>query len=218
MKKHLRRYILIIIAIILVTSCNQHYKCLVSYQADSKANRPAHLNSYIEKPYFSIDSTIKSGRGCKYFTRVYIPVPDSSISWESIMIFKGKKVYMKLVDIPSKTFILFDFDLDVGEYSEIRIKFKDGEKRFQTSLLDKITTKEQIEVFIFKIKDLLYLYDDFKFIKSEDVVFFVTEQNGIIGSYVSGIEKDGQKIMIAPAGEILSDYIDYSDLELRLIQ
>ena len=50
-----------------------------------------------------------------------------------------------------------------------------------------------------------------------DLVFLVSKENGIIGSYISDIENQ-IKIMAVPRGDILRDVIDYSEIELRSIK
>ena len=217
MKNTFRIYPLILIAIFTI-NCNRQNSCFESYQVETKTNRPSHLSTFSHRLYINIDSTLDSKNGCQYIASSFIPLGNSTISYKSLIFYSNEKIFMRLIDKKTNTFVLFDFKSKINKPHEINIEYRNQVFKYNCTLQEKVFTKEYIEVFVFKIEDLFNFYEDGEFIKSEDVMFFATIEYGIVGSYISGIEKDGQKIMIAPAGEILSDYIDYSNVELRLIQ
>lgn len=69
-----------------------------------------------------------------------------------------------------------------------------------------------MEVYVFKMYgSISYGESDF------DVVFFVTREHGVIGSFITTEERtdNGSKVMISPGGYILKDHIDYSNYEVK---
>lgn len=188
---------------VLFSSCNKNIEkvCFKNYPKKSEFDR---------KPFFSIDSTITSNSDCLYYTSTLIILKDSSSSFKEVFRFKNNKILVTLLDPKSNEFILFDLNSKLKQKSKIEIQYLNRKKNFTCTLEKRIITKENFEVTIFRIDKLAEYYSD-----SYDAVLFVTKEHGVIGSYLTDIEEDGTKTMIAPAGEILQEYIDYSKYERR---
>lgn len=76
----------------------------------------------------------------------------------------------------------------------------------------KITTKGKLEVFVFRIKKCIQLSDFFGGEKV-DIIVLTTLKHGVIGSYMTDIDKSGNTVMISPLGNILKENIDYSKIK-----
>lgn len=191
------------------TSCSNSNKCFNEYPIKSEFYKPT---------YISVDSSMVEEKGCIYFVSTQIPLADSSFSFYGRMSFINNKFCLQLITPKSNDFVLFDMGLKDSQVKKIEITYQDQKKSFDCIYEKKIITKEQIEVRVFKVIDLYYYHHSMEFSCSLDVVFFVTRDFGIIGSYLTDIDLDGSEVMISPAGEILKDYIDYSNLELRTLE
>jgi hypothetical protein len=188
---------------VLFSNCNKNIEkiCFKNYPKKSEFDR---------KPIFSIDSTITSNSDCLYYTSTLIILKDSSTSFKEVFRFKNNKILVTLLDPKSNEFTLFDLNSKLKQKSKIEIQYLNKKKIFTCTLEKRIITKENLEVNIFRIDKWAKYYS-----ASFDAVLFVTKEHGVIGSYLTDIEEDGTKTMIAPAGEILQEYIDYSKYEIR---
>ena len=188
---------------LLFLSCNNAEKvCFKKYPKKSEFER--------RKPLFSIDSITTSDSDCLYYTSELVKLADSSISIREVLKFKNNKILATLIEPKSNEFILFDLDSKLNQKRKIEILYLNKKKVFTCTLEKKIITKENLEVNVFKINNWADYYDS-----HFDAIFFVTKEYGIIGSFITDVEKDGTQSMIAPAGEILKEYIDYSKFAIR---
>jgi hypothetical protein len=200
--KRIRLVIFIAIGV-LFSSCNKNIEkvCFKNYPNKSEFDR---------KPIFSIDSTITSNSDCLHYTSDLIRLADSSTSVKQVLMFKNNKIFAKLVDHKSNEFILFDLDSKINQKREIEILYLDKQKIFTSTLEKRIITRDNIQVYVFRINNWADYYEAYF-----DTMFFVTKEYGVIGSFITDVEEDGTKSMIAPAGEILKEYIDYSKFAIR---
>jgi len=214
-KKNIKYFLLLLI--IGLFACNDTEKCFKPYVKEfNQFHNPYYDWGF--NLYFRIDSILHIEGRCEYYTETFIALDENTISYEAALYIESNQIIARLLDLESEPFTLFDFQAPRGKINQIEIEV--DSKRFyrECSLEDSITIKDGVMVFVFKIKEFFYFFADEEIKKKEDVYFFVTKENGIIGSYISSIENDGQEIFISPAGDILARYIDYSDVELRLIQ
>lgn len=201
------RIILLFTGIITLISCqNSHRDCFDDYSFDSEFDK---------RLYVMIDSSMTTRVGCSYFIDTYIPLADSSIAKQAIMYLTDNKLYLKLERPESDDFVLFDLEIPEKKEQCVEINYADTVKRFNCILEEKIITIDKLLVYRYRVEDLFYYYPDIEFTSSLDVIFFVTKEFGIIGTYLTDIEFDGAEVMIAPAGNIFKDYIDYSEIKLR---
>jgi hypothetical protein len=214
-KKNIKYFFLLLI--IGLFACNDTEKCFKPYVKEFNQSH----NPYYDwgfNLYFRIDSILHTEGRCEYYTETFIALDENTISYKAALYIEDNQIIARLLDLKSEPFTLFDFQATKGKINQIEIEV--DSKRFyrECSLEDIITKEEGVMVFVYKIEELFYFFADDSVKRKEDVFFFVTKEYGIIGSYISSIENDGQEIIIAPAGDILAKYIDYSNVELRLIQ
>jgi len=208
---------LLLFLIISTFACNDTDKCFKPYVKEiNQSHNPYYEWGY--NLYFRIDSILHKEGKCEYVTETFIALNENTISYKAALYIESNQIIARLKDLKSEPFTLFDFQAQKGSIYQIEIEV--DSKRFYRECFveDIITTGEGVKVFVYKIEELFCFFVDGKVKKKENVIFFVTKENGVIGSYISSIENDGQKIIISPAGDILARYIDYSDVELRLIQ
>ena len=201
MNRILFKFILLI-QILVFTNCQNNKKCFDDYNFESEYHR----NLFIE-----IDSTKPSSQGCSYYVNMFINLSDSTEIHNAILYLENKQIFIKPENNNFDKFLLFDLTLE--EYSKypIKIKSKKGEYIFNSIFENKILTDIGI-VNQYRIENL---YSD-HFWKTSfkcDVVFFVSEKYGIIGTYLTDENSEGIKIIISPAGNILEEYIDYTKFE-----
>ncbi len=163
---------------------------------------------FYRKPYISIDSTIKTITGCKYIATTQIFL-DSVAAWQINLRKCGNKIYIKTILPESKEFVFFDFEIPLNKKRSIQIHYQDSLlQTFESVLESKLQLKDNSTVYLFRVYDFYYYEHNVgEFSSPFDVMFFITEENGIIGSYLT----DDTKLIVSPAGNILTEYIDYSD-------
>lgn len=192
------RYLKYVFILILFSSCNGENHCLTNYSKEILNNG------------FSIDSIEKNSEECSYFTS--IPLCGE---WGDTYYYKGKTYvkdsvfYYKIIEKPfSKYFPLFDMTRN-GVYS-VQINYIDTvnvqiPKNLNVELIQKIKINNKKEIFIFKVLNL------FCYLNSKiDGVFFVTYDEGIIGSYFYQVDEEGNQYMSNSEGNILKEKMDYS--------
>jgi len=217
----MRKFIILVLIILMILpllKCNITGRCTQEYSANLVNKKFPPYNLYRNSLYVSVDSINNNNFGCAYNVFTFLPLNDSTISHKGILTIDKKCIYLQMTDIKTDKFPLIKFSSSIGEDTEIKIKYGNETITKINTLENIITTKNGIKVYVFKFHKLFYLFvDNNRLADKLDVVLFATEAHGLIGSYLTGIERD-KKIMIAPAGEILADYIDYSEYEMRLIQ
>jgi hypothetical protein len=211
------------IGIILLTlplvMCSTSNRCVQEYSATlvNTTHPPEHL--YRNSLFVEVDSVRINDDGCMYEVFTFIPLNDSTISHKGLMTLDRDIIYLQMTDIETGKFPFIKLSGYLGKEEEIKINYRDGTVRKKYTLENIVTTNDKTEVLVFRFHEFFYVFFDNNTIPDDklDVVFFATKEHGLIGSYISGYE-DNEKIMISPAGEILADYIDYTEYSMRLIQ
>jgi hypothetical protein len=192
---------------LILVCCKESHTCLTKYDKQSE---------FTKRLFIEIDTTLEPNEDCKYNAVTSIPLADSSYSDNSLFYLEDDKFYMRLKNPTSEDFIIFDMGLPMPQAYKIEIHYQDTVMRFDGRFEKKLITHDNLEVRVFRIKNLFCYYPD-DFCSPLDVVFFVTKDHGVIGSYLSGFENNGQEILIAPAGDIFKEYLDYSKIKLRYL-
>lgn len=195
--------------------------CFFTFLFVSCENSNTKIEKYPKKsafervPAFSIDWSANLKTKNLYYTKTAIFLNDLFSTKQSICLRKNKFI-AKLVSPKSEDFVLFDLDSKLNESKNIEINYLNSKKNFNCILQDKIITKEKLEVYIFRIKDWgrYPLSGDLIL----DLIVFVTKKYGVIGSYYTDNDLDAEKIMIAPAGDLLNEYIDYSKIQIMTLK
>jgi hypothetical protein len=170
-------------------------------------------NAFERVPVFSIDWSANLKTKNLYYTNASVILTDTFSNKQSICLRKNKFI-AKLINPKSKDFVLFDLDSKINENIKIEINYLNSKKNFNCILKDKIITKEKLEVYIFRIKDWGRYSESLVL----DLIVLVTKKYGVIGSYYTDNDLEAEKIMIAPAGDLLNDYVDYSKVELATLK
>lgn len=195
----MEKYFLILLILVSFTSCRDSNICLEKYPQNNEFNG---------NPFFSIDSTLSNN---VYLTKnIHFSGNQRDISSFSFYV-RDNKFFAKLVKPESNEFILFDLNSKLNETNTIEFKNDEMMKSFDCILEKRIITKEKLEVGVFRIKKWVKLPDIFGGLEL-DIIAFVTQKYGVIGSYATDIDKMGNPLMISPKGDILKDYIDYSKI------
>ena len=198
-----KHYILLFSIIFLTLGCTQSYECFEEYNVEGK------------RAFFEPDSLVETNGSCKYFIREGIWVNDSTVLTDIVYYRIGRKVYANAQGtefsknsykpIEAQEFILFDFDLKVGQSSS---------QFFPSYYLSDIYLTESLgTVYLFKFYQVYKPFNSDEEDWYLDANIFVSEKYGVVGSYFT--EDSEPSFLIAPIGEILEKEIDYSDKEVR---
>ncbi len=214
----------VLFLLIFCCSCNEKNTCLTksTYNTKHKIN-----------PFISFVSEVNSKNGCEYIIKSEIRLKnwfcDSAILYQ-----RKQKFYMRLLHSIAKPlsedFLIFDLTKEPGFSDTITIIYKDITSYKDTFLFDKIqkvkyayTIQNKFKtsnfgiVYMFQFKNFFFNYWDGEIVDKLDVVFFVTEKHGVVGSYVY-VEENNENIYIAPAGNIFEEYLDYSNMAERVLE
>jgi hypothetical protein len=197
----------------------QHTTCYDCFELADFDTTVYPISDHFKKPYIAIIETEVTDSGCIYHARTNICI--DSVAYNNIILYKRKnEIIGKLTDIESKEFKLFDFNYETNKPHNITINYCDSlTQSFQAIIESKIIMKNNETAYIYRIKDFFYwFHNGYDFTTSADVILFITKKQGIIGSYIEGNDLDGSTCMIGPAGNILSDYIDYTEIKMRYLQ
>jgi hypothetical protein len=193
--------------------------CSFAFLLVSCENLNTQIEQYLKKnaseriPVFSIDWSANLQTKNLYYTNAGIILKDTFSKKQSICLRKNEFI-AKLINPKSEDFVLFDLDSKINENKNIEIDYLNSKKNFNCILQDKIITKEKLEVYIFRIKDWGRYPESLVL----DLIVLVTKKYGVIGSYYTDNDLEAEKIMIAPAGDLLNEYIDYSKVELATLK
>ena len=126
-------------------------------------------------------------------------------------------VYLNFDSLVTNDIRYFDFNTKEGKGYSVTFKLKSRESAVQQIKLDKIhrliRNNRNEEVYRFRV------VDGFEYQRERsDIVFFVTADNVVIGSYVSEFGIDGNEWVVLPCGDILRDQIDYSQKTFGVIE
>ena len=188
-----------LLTLVLFVSCKDSNQKLENYNQSYENNK---------KTFFAIESENPKN--------VYI-TENMEFNFDSIYFTKfsyyarNDKFFAKSLKPETDYFMIFDLNAELNKSKKIVIKSGRKLKFFDCIFEKKIETKEKLKVGVFRIKKWAKLPDFFG--GSEmDIIVFLNSKYGVIGSYYELIEKNNEKVMIAPAGEILKNYIDYSQI------
>ncbi len=126
-------------------------------------------------------------------------------------------IYLDFDSLVTNDIRYFDFNAKEGNSYSVTFKLVSRESAVQQIKVDKIyrliRNNGNDDVYSFRV------VDGFKY-ESErsDIVFFVTADNVVIGSYVSEFGIDGNEWVVLPCGDILRDQIDYSQKTFGVIE
>jgi hypothetical protein len=162
-----------------------------------------------QSPAISITTT-NENNGCEYRVVVALCLGGDPVHDEGIMTYRGDKISLSLLNPKSGEFVLFDFSYDSAESYVTKIKLDtlhDGIKDIELKVrLDGKYKRMDEIIYAFRAFDF-YCYGEYSY----DIIYFVTERSGVIGSYISDFDLGtGKEFFMYPSGDYLSDLIDYS--------
>jgi len=198
------------------SGCREKNSCFTDLVLSSKT---------YSNPFFSIDTAIDSKNGCEYITTTHFILKEKYYCDSAKLYLKDDLIYMQLLKPKSNEFVLFNFLLDKGKKDTITIIYEDPKKisinnlvEYTYFLKDIVKRESKSPVYIFQVQNFdSWRHDDNSHIRQFDVVFFVSKEEGFIGSYlIDGT--DNEKHYIEPRGNILKVYIDYSDYKSYLLR
>lgn len=197
---------IILLILFVFVSCQQSNTKLEFYTRKS----PLGSDGSNRVPEFAI--TAASDKNHTYRTNTLLFLNDSIYTQEVFLRLTDNKFIAKAKKPDTNDFILFDLGSSPNQNNPIVIEYDKSSKTFDCILEKKITTKENLEVFVFTIKNWTKApsFIDGVFL---DVKLFVTKKYGVIGSYLTNSNSHGQNTIIVPAGDLLENYIDYSKME-----
>ncbi|MBT3301318.1 MAG: hypothetical protein HOD63_14365 [Bacteroidetes bacterium] len=169
------------------------------------------INPNSERPPL-IKITGKDSSKCVYQAYVYIMLKDCTIDSRGELFLKNDAFYLNVKDPSINNLRYFDFKKSLNEDYTIPITILDKKYSIKASVEEIVNWKEGIEVYVFRFQETYYYLD-----RPLDVILLCSKENGILGSYLTTYENEN-KILIAPGGEILKDYIDYSDYKIRYLK
>ena len=130
---------------------------------------------------------------------------------------ENNAIYLHFDSLVTNDIRYFDFDAKEGNSYAVTFKLESGASAVQQIKLDKIyrliRNNGNDDVYRFRVVDG-FEYESEK----SDIVFFVTTDNVVIGSYVSEFGKDDSEWVVLPCGDILRDQIDYSQKTFGVIE
>ncbi len=197
--------IVLLIFIIFLYSCKEKNHCLSNYSEN------------LCKLGLTIDSVDFNSDECNYFTTIPICCGKDKIDFKGKMFVKDSVFYYKIIEKPrTKYFPLFDLTKR-KDYTVNIILLDTSNIQIQDELFVQMkqiaTTKDNKNIFIFRVSGLYcYMADEY------EGTFFINYEQGIIGSYLYDIDKDGKEYIGYPEGNILREQIDYSKfIEFKLL-
>lgn len=161
-----------------------------------------------KEPTFFVKEHVE---GCTYEANVDFWVENTHIVSVAHIKKQNEAIHVKLLKPETTFFKLFDFQSKIGSTYSVSIPYvngKTGEVNIQLGMVYKDHGNDVYKYVI--LKGYKYL-DNWL-----DQVVFIDENRGFIGSYFKDTMEDNY--IIAPAGNILRDVIDYSSMETRLLK
>lgn len=135
---------------------------------------------------------------------------------EGDMVMRNDALHLKIDLLDSSEVTYFDFSKGIGDHYDITfdltaLNFSPNEK-FVISVDNIVKNSKGAEVFVFRVNQG-YIANDSSGYRA-DLVYFVTRESGIIGSFISKKYDDVEAVM-QHRGDILEDVLDYSTKEFR---
>lgn len=163
-----------------------------------------------DAPFIYISERV--GR-CTYGIKAYIHAGGKEIISGGELQYRANAFYLTIDSLSTSKVKLFDFSQDVGdEYFVLFDRLSKTSGQMQMSVENIATSKKGSKIYIFRLKGA-FIYDG----DSNDMVFFVSRENGIVGSYISSYF-EGLELVVAQRGDILLDELDYTSKEFRILE
>lgn len=186
---------------------------MIGVSCNNKDCKELEIIEYFDSNRLPIINMISnSSNGCSCQINMYVMFDDYTIDSKGKIFYKDNAFYIDIETPMVNNLRYFDFEKSINE--EYIIDFSINNKKYfiKASIEQKVIWKDGIEVYVFRFKDTYYYYN-----KSLDTIILCSKENGIIGSYLT-TKEEGKSLLIAPGGEILREYIDYSNYEIRYLK
>ena len=188
--------------IILLSSC-ANYTCILDVDLYSKSNC---------KKAIQINSIENTNKGCMYDIKGYFRFNDRDYIGKGKMHIQDSTFFIQLREPKIRKVKFFNLTIGVGEQYDEVVLIDEKKLKFQFKLSDKLKKgKELICRFRFLQSSL---NNDFDL----DIVYIVSLDRGIIGTYFSKFDKDGIELIINREGDILEQNFDYSGCKFRVMK
>jgi hypothetical protein len=164
------------------------------------------FKGYSYSPGLTIIKEINSINGCQYLVDYSFCIDDDNLLDTGLFYLRQEVFYLSLTDDDDDASIIFDLtiaDEDTYAYDAVFRK-NNNQVSYDISFIEKVLIKNRF-VFIFKIHDSFCEKSSFY-----DQVFFIKEKSGVIGSYISRMDKNEVEWVYSPRGNILLEELDYS--------
>jgi hypothetical protein len=185
-----------------IVGCDSKH-CIVKY-TDFESDKTA--------PFIYITNEI---RNCVFSYKGQFWFEGEAIISDGEMFFEDDSILLTINAIKSSKIKFFDFSKDIGEEYKVLFCPKNSilktDVAFQVTIEEIFTTTNGVEIFMYRMHKAFVLDD-----VASDIVFFVSREKGIIGSYISDFD-NGVELVISPRGDILKNVIDYSHKEYKKI-
>ena len=146
---------------------------------------------------------------CKFKVQIVCSVFRENFINEAILSKSDDIFKLQFINPQTKQFKLFDLSSKIGKEAKIKIESVNKYDNYLKNNLS-IILEEKIDrkdlVYKFRIIDFFY-YEESWF----DIVYFVTDRSGVIGTYFSNIDEFNKETIIEPRGDICEESIDYSN-------
>ncbi len=129
---------------------------------------------------------------------------------------KGNGILLAFDSLVTNDVRYFDFDTKEGNSYDVKFNLRGGKSVIQRVRVDKIypiiRNGKNSDAFLFRV------FDGFDYDENvrSDIVYFVTMESAVIGSYV--VEEGELDWVILSGGDILRDKIDYSKKTFGVIE
>jgi hypothetical protein len=206
--------VLFIIAVLGIMGCNNKQKSL---RCDFFQNR----NDFIKPIFINLDSVGKNNGRLGYYAHFAAPLKKGKLYWMKGFVYEDNNAIYCQFEYPDfYPFKLFDFNLQTDSSEIIHWKCNLIDKRSDSifiALHKDYQLRLDSKFYDRKIGDTIYKFTFVKFgvIPEGDLVFFVGKKSGVVGCYLSVINKDifGKSYpkIFAITGNIYKDRFDYSE-------
>ena len=188
-----------LILLILLIGCFNNYNSIQYVESFIKGKEP-----------FIYITGLSHQKGV-YKANIYFVFSTSkSINTQGLLYCRNDGIYIKIKD-GTEYHKYFDFKNKINEPYYVTIEQKGFSTKIEVKL-EKVAKWKMKDVYKYRFKNTFLYFD-----QSYDMIFLVTKENGIIGSYFSGFHNN-KEYMVGSYGNILDKVFDYSDLEKRVLK
>jgi len=187
------------VLMVLLSACKEENNgCLINY------------TKFREKdlPFIHIDSLAVD---CNYYFHGAFWLSKKAFYSSGLLTLENNAFYLTLNSYAINKIKYFDFSKQTGELYDIQFNLTDSIFNLNVRV-DTIINLENATASIFRIKNGWHNQEI-----TTDLIYLVSKEKGILGSYISGFDADGEWIA-ATRGNILKDYIDYSKKQFGVIE